>query len=954
MKRILPVLLVGLVSITLIISYLSLQNNRAADGKHDFKFTTFNRSDVDSANAILHFWKEDARRLHAVTNLIQLDFVFMFVYLSFFLFITYQLHAYKPRRWVKTVLRFGAVAFLIGTAIDAFQDYKIAHFIRSNGPAEDMRSYTYSKLAFLSMAIVSILVVFIPRGPISFSKAKVSVGTFFKQVRLFLSQFLKSIWIFFPGILFLVLCIAAFWLAGQGKDFIVAFANSKTKVIEFGPMHWNYPRVIFFIAISFWAYVSWYSARIIYYIKEKKHLEPVNEIYAATGVPIAPEGDTYPNVYNNFLVEFPKTIGNACFLVLELAILQSPLIVLAMQTTWALLLLLELILVFYFLNRWITLNQTIKPFLRPLFNWFGGIFLASLAVISFTRSVGFWSILLLIILLHIVYILYTSLHRKNVNNAIPYASPQQTSRIIRIMRYFCIPDKETGYYRWFLIASIVGIGCYLGLIGSLSFARMVGPFSSVLLAFGVLLIFGNFITALSAKYKLNFHILLFLLASLTGSYENHAVRTKPLQTAKAPRPAFNVYLQAWLQKNTPADSNANIDMYFVMSNGGASRSGYWTASVLGRLEDQAIRLDGRRFSDQVFCLSGTSGGGVGVASYFSALGDKVKRDSTQYERSLQAYMKQDYFTSTFAYLLGPDYFHYIIPLLRIFESDDRGTKLEESFEASCQSDTQFYKIPFDNNFSNFPALDKNGNIKYPILCINTTRVQDGNPGVVSNLIIDSATFNNRVDVVKLLDSAMDITMASGSILGARFPYLSPAGKIKDNYFVDGGYFDNSGAGVVQELIRAIVVTGENASRKNEPIAKLIRRLRFHVIHIVNSPIEVDSTGIKSISPFKNDLLAPVLTILGAYDMQTTVNDGRLINYISDLHNYDSFLADYSRISLYQSKDEWKDDKILHPFYSAEPPYAMNWFMSDTVANRINRRLVENDSLKAVIRNIKSR
>ena len=81
-------------------------------------------------------------------------------------------------------------------------------------------------------------------------------------------------------------------------------------------------------------------------------------------------------------------------------------------------------------------------------------------------------------------------------------------------------------------------------------------------------------------------------------------------------------------------------------------------------------------------------------------------------------------------------------------------------------------------------------------------MQDGNPGVVTNLTLDSATFNNRVDVIKLLDKKVDITLTSASILGARFPYLSPAGRIGRNYFVDGGYFDNSGAGVVQEMIRA--------------------------------------------------------------------------------------------------------------------------------------------------------
>ncbi|AEV99474.1 hypothetical protein A4D02_26910 [Niastella koreensis] len=968
MKRILPVLLVGLVSFTLIVSYLSLQNDRAADGKKAFQFTTFNRSDSAGANTILDFWKEDVRRSNAVTSLIKLDYIFMLVYLSFFLFIIYRLHANEKRRWMRAILKVGGVALLIGTAIDAVQDNKISHIIQFNESAVDMRGYTYSKFTFIGVAILSTLFVLIPRAPITFSSAKVSVKVFLEGARSLLSQFLKSIWIFFPGIIFLVLCIAALWLAGQGKDFIVAFANSKTDVINYDGVHWNYSRIVFFMAIGFWSYVSWYSSRIIYYIKEKKHEEPVAEISKAIGKSIPSQGKTYPNVYKSFLVEFPKTIGNTCFLVLELAILQSPLVVLAMQSKWAVLLLLELILAFYFLNKWIGNWMSKSPqnesAFRFLFNVLGVVFLVSLVVISFGQSVGFWSILLLIILLHIVYIFYTSLHRKNVSQVPappPAPAPVRISNTKRIMAYFCIPPLETGYYTWFLITSVMGIGCYLGIIWSLTFARVVGPFSSVLLAFGVLLIFGNFITALSVKYKLNFHFLLFLLASSIGMYENHCVRQKKLQDVnkvtikKADRAEFKPYLLAWLQKNAPLnDSTSKIDMYFVMSNGGASRSGYWTASVLGRLEDLAVRSDGRRFSDQVFCLSGTSGGGVGVASYFSMLGNKGTITSrSRYEQSLQAYLKQDYFTYTFAYLLGPDYFHYIIPGLKLLTASDRGAKLEESFEASCQTDTPLYKIPFNENFSSFPALDKNGKIKYPILCINTTRVQDGNPGVVTNLRMDSATFNNRVDVVKLLDDTMDISMASGSILGARFPYLSPAGKIKDNYFVDGGYFDNSGAGVVQELIRAIIVTGEKASRNNEPIGKLIKRVRFHVIHIVNSPIEVDSTGIKSIPPFKNDLLAPVLTILGAYDMQTTVNDGRLINYLNDLRDYDSFPADYKRVSLYKSKDEWDNDKNLHRFYNAEPPYAMNWFMSDTTARRINIRLQENPNLNAIIREIKS-
>src|SRR5712672_1439329 len=83
---------------------------------------------------------------------------------------------------------------------------------------------------------------------------------------LFLSRLLKSIWLFFPGILFLLLFMWCFWSLGQGKDLIVAFTeNGKAKVF-------------FFIAISFWIYVSWYSARIVSYQKLHKQQERIKDI----------------------------------------------------------------------------------------------------------------------------------------------------------------------------------------------------------------------------------------------------------------------------------------------------------------------------------------------------------------------------------------------------------------------------------------------------------------------------------------------------------------------------------------------------------------------------------------------------------------------------------------------------------------------------------------------------
>jgi hypothetical protein len=202
-----------------------------------------------------------------------------------------------------------------------------------------------------------------------------------------------------------------------------------------------------------------------------------------------------------------------------------------------------------------------------------------------------------------------------------------------------------------------------------------------------------------------------------------------------------------------------------------------------------------------------------------------------------------------------------------------------------------------------------------------------------------------------LNKDEDITLASGAILGARFPYLSPAGRIAKDYFVDGGYFDNSGAGVVQEMIRGILNIAKDDSLHNGTLYKRVKRLHFKVLHITNSPVIPDSSDIAAVAPIKNDLMSPILTITGAYDMQTTVNDRRLINYISDINSYSGIKADYMQIPLYKDGSEWMEDPLRERFKN-EPPYAMNWFISYTTLRRIDARLREHPKLNALIKSMK--
>ena len=777
----------------------------------------------------------------------------------------------------------------------------------------------------------------------------------------FLSQLLKSMWLFFPGILFLLFTIFCFWLLGQGKDIIVAFTENQSRTI----LGLNYTRIVFFLAIGFWVYVSWYSSRIISYIKKSKQEDIIQEI---SGVDRAEAEKAYVKHKNffeisiDFLDEIPRVLGNACFFILELAVLQSPVLVHPLSSTMASIILILGLLVIRFVNNWILEKHAQKPSFRRIF-WILFVALVALIIVaSLINRISILSLFGLLLLNHIVFIYYINLRhiqmeRKAAKVKVATEKQSRSSRSLleRLMDYFCIPRKEGGYFQFYLIAGLIGLICYLAAIISLSFARNIGPFPFIILAFGVLLAFGNTVTAFSIRFKVNFHFLLFILAFMLGLGETHYVRTVKLTNSDngyEKRPPLDAYLAAWLKdRQVDLDSSENgYNVYFVMANGGASRSGYWTAAVLGRIEDSTLHFNpADRFSNHVFCLSGTSGGGVGVAAFFSLLREKEKNLRPIYDSSARDYLNQDYFTYTFARMLGPDYFNYIFHLS---SAKDRAAALESSFEESSQNyDKRFYQVPFYDLFSNFPAM-KDGKVTLPILFINTTRMQDGNPGVVTNLNIsrDTGIFNNRVDVVSLLKKDEDISITSAAIMGARFPYLSPAGRIADNYFVDGGYFDNSGAGVVQEMIRGIINIANDDSLHGGTAYKQIRKLHFKVLHIVNSPIDLDSTNIKSVPPIKNDLMAPILTIIGAYNMQTTVNDGRLTNFISDINKYyQKGRADYTQISLYEDSTEFKGSPLfINKRFTQDPPYAMNWFMSDTTLHRINGRLASNGGLNSII------
>ncbi len=108
--------------------------------------------------------------------------------------------------------------------------------------------------------------------------------------------------------------------------------------------------------------------------------------------------------------------------------------------------------------------------------------------------------------------------------------------------------------------------------------------------------------------------------------ESHYLRTIPPSPGNhssfSKRQNIYQYFDNWIREHPEIDSISEGSYYPVYilycPMAALPRSSYWTSAVLGRLEDSSLQ-NRERFSKHLFCLSGTSGGGVGVAAFFSLL-----------------------------------------------------------------------------------------------------------------------------------------------------------------------------------------------------------------------------------------------------------------------------------------------------------------------------------------------
>lgn len=712
------------------------------------------------------------------------------------------------------------------------------------------------------------------------------------RIKNVLAELLRATWLYFPGLLFLVLGYVAIGKLTQGRDVIVQAAEH---AISGGVM---------VLAVTFWAYITWYTSRMI---TDEKFENP-KVLYS----------------------QLPRIMGYTCFIIPQIAIVNLP-IVGRESWTWPLIIIAA---VFYVLISRFGKNLKSLPDILMI-----GIILAISVIgtiINFLmadgQTVAFLKFLVYLYMFQAALFLYFNIARRKQLQQLGQQKRLQDFKAWRFGFKITMTDAERRFYYVFLGIAGLGTLVYLLAIFVLPFARSVSSFTIAFISFGVLLGVGNSLSFISMRIGLNLHVVVIALAVLTNvffkkdPYKVNTFEAEGDNNGFENRLELREYTEAWVKERQDLiGQTEKFPMIFVLADGGASRSGYWTAACLGVLQDQS-----EKFDEHIFMLSGASGGSVGNSTYFSLL-DQQNTPGT-YEQEAKAFMGNDFLAFTFSRMLGPDYLRHVFPV-NFIPMSDRASTLEYGMEHPEDGQQLLTK-----KVSGL-VTGEDRKAEMPILVINTTRMNDAKPGVISSVKLDSS-FTNRLDVLGRMQTNMDMHLSTASVMGARFPYVSPGGELIDNnYFVDGGYFDNSGAGAAHETIQAIEFYLSDPTFLSDVPDTVKKKLDFYIVHMMNSPAETPTEKMKPIAPLANDLAAPIITLMSSYGQQTDVNNLRLYNYL----DYEKYPNTYDKVF---PEKHWIQVN-LYEQAAEDETFSMNWVISQKDLDGMDRMLAENENLALV-------
>jgi hypothetical protein len=369
--------------------------------------------------------------------------------------------------------------------------------------------------------------------------------------------------------------------------------------------------------------------------------------------------------------------------------------------------------------------------------------------------------------------------------------------------------------------------------------------------------FGGMLVHLGHRLRLPILSSLLVLAFAFSKCNDNHIVTRRGAMPRGQRPNVAEQFRDWTTALNAKYGSGPQPVFIVVTEGGGIRAAYWTAAVLASLHDQLPN-----FSDHVFAISSVSGGSLGATTYATLLATPSLQGKPIRTDAMHA-LRGDSLGPTLAAALQPDFAQRFLPWPIL---PDRAAALEGAWEYGWRNRTVtgatmatrfrlwLGRTPtaapgpyLDDGF--LQVFGPKNHTLFPSLFLNSTVVEKGARGIVSNLRIESWRLRNRdddpepsefssvYDVLAELDG--DINISTATHLSARFPYISPAGTIRAPHFgsrtlprppnettcldcaangkseacescnqncchlVDGGYFENSGAVTAAEILTTI-------------------------------------------------------------------------------------------------------------------------------------------------------
>ncbi|HEY8931652.1 MAG TPA: patatin-like phospholipase family protein, partial [Mucilaginibacter sp.] len=423
---------------------------------------------------------------------------------------------------------------------------------------------------------------------------------------------------------------------------------------------------------------------------------------------------------------------------------------------------------------------------------------------------------------------------------------------------------------------------------------------------------------------------LLLVLFLCSSYFNNDHPVRYNNEPAKPRIAFKRHFEAWFteyKKEMDRDAQfyqrkGKYPVVFICAEGGALRTGAYTAIFLDKLQD-TLASHNINFKRAVYAMSGVSGGSLGLGYYnatnFINKPADFNKDFGEDTTAAQRFFIHDFLSPVIGKMFYGDLLNLFIPFH--INRLDRAIGLEQSWEYAYKT---LLKDKTQNTFAgNFLApYDTATKSPLPLLMINTTEVESGNQAWVTNVTPGNIIFAESRDLLggkisKGLNYSTAINFSS------RFPLFSPGGMLsgtktvkkasgKDTtfgwklHYIDGGYYENTGAGSMLELLTQI---------KHSPLGRQIYPVVIY-LRFSDNPADKNST-----INFGNELSE---VISGIYNTRS----GRSTMAVQQLNELSQRFLNRSFTGTY----------IDEPLTENQRQVPMNWVLSRQSMSNIKRNV----------------